>query len=135
MFFNSDVIKDNLATLKKSIIKIRESNLSDAKKLEQISVLFDVPKSPGKTRQMEFLASSDVETFSKMFERTEETLDTVLNLKITVKDFERDNIDEKIEKGMSKSIPRGQAKMITTILNQIIVPNMIVNELERQSFC
>lgn len=129
---NDDIIRNNFAVLKSSIIKIRESNVSDAKKLEQISVLFDVPKSPEKTRQMEFLRSADAETFTKMFERAEKTLDTVLNIGITAKDFERDNINEIIEKGMYQSIPRGQAKMITTLLNQIIVPNLIVNELETE---
>lgn len=129
---NDDVIKNNFAILKSSIMKIRESNVSDLQKLEQISVLFDVPKSPEKTRQMEFLRSSDSETLIKMFERAEKTLDIVLNIGITAKDFERDNINEKIEQGMYQSIPRGQSKMIVTLLNQIIVPNMVINELETE---
>jgi len=125
---NDDFIRINLTTLRNTITKIRESNVSDSKKLEQISVLFDVPKSPQKTAQMEFLRSSDSETFNKMFNRAQSTLDTVLNIGITAQDFEKDKITEIIDKGMYHSIPRGQAKMITTILNQVIVPNLIVDE-------
>lgn len=125
---NDDFIKVNLATLRNTILKIRESEGSDAKRLEQISVLFDVPKSPEKTAQMEFLLRSDVETFNQMFNRAQTTLETVLNMGITATDFEKDNIKDIIQKGMYQSIPRGQAKMITTVLNQIIVPNLIVDE-------
>lgn len=125
---NDDFIRINLTTLRNTITKIRESNVSESKKLEQISVLFDVPKSAQKTAQMEFLRSSDSETFNKMFNRAQGTLDTVLNIGITAQDFEKDKITEIIDKGMYHSIPRGQAKMITTILNQVIVPNLIVDE-------
>ena len=125
---NDDFIRINLTTLRNTITKIRESNVSESKKLEQISVLFDVPKSAQKTAQMEFLRSSDSETFNKMFNRAQSTLDTVLNIGITAQDFEKDKITEIIDKGMYHSIPRGQAKMITTILNQVIVPNLIVDE-------
>ena len=125
---NDDFIRINLTTLRNTITKIRESNVSAAQKLEQISVLFDVPKSPQKTAQMEFLRSADNDTYNKMFNRAQSTLDTVLNIGITAQDFEKDKIKEIIDKGMYHSIPRGQAKMITTILNQVIVPNLIVDE-------
>ncbi len=126
---NDEMIRLNLSSLRNTIVKIRESNISDEKKFDQISVLFDMPKSSLKTSQMEFLRDSDIETFNKLFIRAQSTLDTVLNIGITAQDFEQDKIKDVIKKSMYLSIPIGQSKMITTLLSQIIVPNLIVDEI------
>jgi membrane-associated HD superfamily phosphohydrolase len=126
---NDEIIRLNLSSLRNTIVKIRESNISDEKKFNQIAVLFDMPNSQLKTAQMEFLRDSDVETFNKLFTRAQNTLDTVLNIGITAQDFEQDKIKDVIKKSMYFSIPIGQSKMITTILSQIIVPNLIVDEI------
>ena len=126
---NDEIIRLNLSSLRNTIVKIRESKISDEKKFNQISVLFDMPNSQLKTSQMQFLRDSDVETFNKLFTRAQNTLDTVLNIGITAQDFEQDKIKDVINKSMYLSIPIGQSKMITTILSQIIVPNLIVDEI------
>ncbi len=125
---NDDFIKVNLTTLRNTIVKIRESQASNDKKFNEISVLFDSPRSSQKTALVDFLLNSDLESFNKLFSRAQNTLDTVLNIGITAEDFEKDKITSIIEKGMYQSIPRGQARMITSILNQVIVPNLIVDE-------
>lgn len=130
--YNNDFIRVNFNSLMDAILKIRESNQPDSKKIEQISVLFDMPKTQEKMAQMEFLLHSDIDTFNTMSERAKTTLDTVLNIGITTRDYEQDKIKEIIQKGMMHSIPRGQAKMITTILNQIIAPNMIIDEFQTE---
>ena len=125
---NDDFIRVNLTTLRNTILKIRESQVSDDKKFNEISVLFDTPRSSEKTAMVDFLLHSDLESLNKLFSRAQNTLDTVLNIGITAEDFEKGNITNIIEKGMYQSIPRGQSRMITTILNQVIVPNLIVDE-------
>ncbi len=125
---NDDFIKVNLTTLRNTILKIRESQVSEDKKFNEISVLFDSPRSSQKTALVDFLLHSDSESFNKLFNRAQNTLDTVLNIGITAEDFEKDKITSIIEKGMYQSIPRGQSRMITAILNQVIVPNLIVDE-------
>ena len=126
---NDDFIRVNLTSLRNTILKIRGSNISDAKKMEQISVLFDISRSADKASLIEFLAKSDVDSYNKLFSRAQNTLDTMLNIGITAEDFEQDKIKDVIQKSMYQSIPRGHAKMITAILNQIIVPNLIVDEV------
>ena len=46
---NDDFIKVNLTTLRNTIVKIRESQASNDKKFNEISVLFDSPRSSQKT--------------------------------------------------------------------------------------
>ncbi len=125
---NDDFIKINLTTLRNTILKIRESQISEDKKFNEISVLFDSPRSSQKTALIDFLLHSDLDSFNKIFSRAQSTLDTVLNIGITAEDFEKDKISSIIEKGMYQSIPRAQTYMITAILNQVIVPNLIVDE-------
>ena len=125
---NDDFIRVNLTTLRNTIIKIRDSQVSNDKKFNEISVLFDTPRSSQKSSLVEFLLYSDLDSFNKLFSRAQSTLDTVLNIGITADDFEKNNITSIIEKGMYQSIPRGQSKMITMLLNQVIVPNLIVDE-------
>ena len=89
---NDDFIKVNLTTLRNTILKIRESQVSEDKKFNEISVLFDSPRSSQKTALVDFLLHSDSESFNKLFNRAQNTLDTVLNIGITAEDFE--NISE-----------------------------------------
>lgn len=125
---NDDFIRVNLTNLRNTILRIRDSKVSSDKKFNEISVLFDMPRSPEKTTMVEFLRDSDTETFTRLFNRAQATLDTVLNIGITAEDFEKDKIKDIIRKGMYQSIPHGQSRMIVNILSQVIVPNLIVDE-------
>ncbi len=125
---NDDFIRVNLTNLRNTILRIRDSKVSSDKKFNEISVLFDMPRSPEKTAMVEFLRDSDTETFTRLFNRAQATLDTVLNIGITAEDFEKDKIKDIIRKGMYQSIPHGQSRMIVNILSQVIVPNLIVDE-------
>ena len=63
-----------------------------------------------------------------IFDKSKVTLSAVLNTGISTKDFENNNVGEVIRKNIPATTSRAQANMITAILNQVIVPNLVVDE-------
>lgn len=120
-----EFITTNLSTLRTSVLKIREKNINDATKRDELKVLFD---ESGKQGLVDFMLKSSDNDLTLVFEKAQITLTSVLNAGISSKDFENNNVDSIIRKNIPNSATRYQAKLITGILNQVIVPNLVVDE-------
>ena len=63
-----------------------------------------------------------------IFDKSKIVLNGVLNTGISSKDFDTNNVTKIIRNNIPASTPRLQINMITAILNQVIVPNLVVDE-------
>ena len=120
-----DFITSSLTTLQKSVIKIRTKNVSDEVKEDELSVLFD---ESGRRGVIEFLLKSSDSDLYALFDKCKVVLAGVLNTGISNKDFENNNVTEIIKKNIPNTTPRSQITLITSVLNQVIVPNLVVDE-------
>jgi len=121
-------IKNNLTILINSIEKIRTSEESISVKKEQIKVLFDIAESNQKSFIIDYFLTAPASTFDSIKIKSKQTLDLVLNEGVTEKDFENQNILRIIVRNTGQDVTRTQIKVITALLNQVIMPNMIVDE-------
>ena len=120
-----DFIMSSLITLQKSVVKIREKAVSDSVKVDEISLLFE--ENPGRSVTDYLLKCSEAD-LNSLFDRAKVTLTGVLNSGISAKDFENDNVKTIIRKNIPVTTPRGHIYLITSILNQVIVPNLVIDE-------
>lgn len=120
-----EFITTNLLTLKKSVTKIREKDAADSTKRDELKVLFD---ESGKPWLLDFLLKSGDNDLNAVFEKAQITLTSVLNTGISSEDFETNKINKIIARNIPNNVPRYQAALITGILNQVIVPNLVVDE-------
>ena len=117
-----EFIATSLVTLHNSVKKIREKNVSDEVKKEELNVLFDESDKKG---LVEFLLKANDDDLQGVFDKAKITLTSVLNVGISSKDFENNNVSAIIRKNLPNNVPRYQGSLITGILNQIIVPNLV----------
>ena len=120
-----EFITTSLVTLQNSVMKIRHKEISDKVKKEELSVLFD---EAGKKELVEFLLKAGDSELSAVFDKAKVTLSSVLSTGISSKDFETGYVDSIIKENLPNNVPRYQGVLITGILNQIIVPNLVVDE-------
>ncbi len=120
-----DFITSSLTTLQKSVIKIRTKNVSDEIKEDELSVLFD---ESGRRGVIEFLLKSSDSDLYALFDKCKVVLAGVLNTGISNEDFENNNVTAIIKKNIPNTTPRSQINLITSVLNQVIVPNLVVDE-------
>lgn len=120
-----EFITTNLQTLRNSVLKIREKDISEDTKRDELKVLFD---ESGKQGLVDFLLKSSDNDLHIVFEKAQVTLASVLNLGISSKDFENNRVEAIIRKNIPSNVPRYQATLITGVLNQVIVPNLVVDE-------
>ena len=120
-----EFITTSLLTLQNSIKKIREKNVSNQVKTDELNVLFD---ESGKKGLIEFLLKSSDDDLQSVFDKSKITLSSVLNTGISAKDFENNNVNAIIRRNLPNNVPRYQGTLIAGILNQIIVPNLVVDE-------
>lgn len=120
-----EFIISTLETLEKSVVKIREKEASESLKADEIGLLFE--ENPGKGVAEYLLKSSDSE-LSSLFDKAKVTLIGVLKTGISAKDFENNNVKTFINKNIPVTTSRNQIPMVTAILNQVIVPNLVVDE-------
>ena len=120
-----EFITSSLFTLQNSVKKIREKNVSNQVKEEELNVLFD---ESGKKGLVDFLLKSSDDDLQLLFDKSKITLSAVLNTGISAKDFENNNVNSIIKRNLPNNVPRYQGSLIIGILNQIIVPNLVVDE-------
>ena len=121
-------IKNNLTVLINSIETIRKKEVPTSIKKEQIGVLFDITDSAQKSFVVDYFIAATPDIFEIIKIKSKQTLDLVLNEGVTEKDFENQNILRMIIRNTGNDITRTQIKVITALLNQVIMPNMIVDE-------
>ncbi len=120
-----EFIISSLETLHNSVIKIREKESTYNEKAEEIGLLFE--EAPAKGLVEYLLKCSDTD-LNILFERGKVALIGSLNTGISTKDFENNNIKDIITKNIPLVTPRAHINLITGLLNQVIAPNLVVDE-------
>lgn len=120
-----EFITTSLATLQSSVMKIRDKNVSDEVKIEELSVLFD---ESGKKGLVDFLLRANDSDLQSIFDKAKITLSSVLSTGISSRDFDNNNVSAIIKKNLPHNVPRYQGALIEGLLNQVIVPNLVVDE-------
>jgi len=119
-------IKNNLSSLQSSIIKIREKDTSIATKMEEMGMLFDTDN---KSQYLiTYLINTSEDDLKNLFDKANLTLLNVLSVGIGEKDTEGNVLDNLIKNNMAPETSRNQSNVITKLLEQIIVPNLVVDE-------
>lgn len=128
---DSIYIKNNLNEIIENILEIRKKNTDKKSKQNELENLFDII-SDSSLKQSVFsfcLEGSDNE-LAKVFQNSENTLEAVLQENITEKDFEENtnNISKIIRRNVEPGTTNSHIKVITALLEQVIVPNMLMDE-------
>lgn len=123
-----DFIKNNFATLQSSIYQIRKKNTSLKTKEDELSILFDIPEGYKKDYVINYLLKTSDHNLQQIFDKATLTLGNILGIGISEKDYEKNNINVLIYRNLVSSVSKNQLTVITALLEQIIVPNLIVDE-------
>ena len=123
-----DFIKTNLQTLQSSVMQIRRKNVELAIKKEELGILFDLSDNSKRDFIINFLLKADDNILHEVFDKSNLTLTNILHEGITEKDYERDNIDQIILNNMVSNVSKRQVSVIKAMLEQVIVPNLVVDE-------
>ena len=121
-------IKNNYATLVKAIEQVRAKNSSYAQKKEEMSLLFDFEGNYYKDYILNYLINAGDERLHSTFKKAQKTLTNVLNQGVTEKDFEKNNLTSMILRHTHFETSKGEIRIISALLEQVIVPNMVFDE-------
>lgn len=121
-------IKNNLTTLIETISKIRKNEEPSGVKKEQLNILFDLSDSVQKAFVVNYFLTVSDQSLDIIHLKAKQTLNSVLNEGVTEKDFEKQNIARIIVKNTGHDVTRNQVRVISALLEQVIMPNMIVDE-------
>jgi len=124
-----EFIKANLSTLEASIVKIRQKNIDESIKRKELTLLFDISEIHKKEYLSNYLLNVSANDLQKTFDKTKITLNSVLNQGITESEYENSNLDKIIFKHIPQNTPRNQITVITSLLKEIIAPNLVVDDL------
>ena len=120
-------VRINFNNLQNSIENIRFENIPDAQKREKLEVFFDLPNSR-KDFVLDFLLKADDVSLNETFAKASQTLEKVLEVGITESDFADNDVERIIKQNLVRDISKRQISIITAILEQVIVPNLVVDE-------
>ncbi len=123
-----EFIKTNLQTLQTSIMQIRKKDVPDSVKTEEIGILFDLSDNSKRNFIINFLLKADDNSLHEVFDKSNLTLSNILRQGITEKDYEKDNIDSIILNNLVSNVSKRQVSVIKAVLEQVIVPNLVVDE-------
>ncbi len=123
-----DFIKNNLQTLQTSVMQIRKKNVDDNVKKEEIGILFDLSDNAKKDFIINFLLKAEDNSIHEVFDKANLTLTNILRVGITERDYEKDNIDKIIINNLVSNVSKRQVSVIKAVLEQVIVPNLVVDE-------
>lgn len=126
-------IENNLQTLRTSIIQIRKKDVTADVKKEELGLLFDITDTYKKDFVINVLMHSDDTALNEIFEKASLTLTNILNKGITEKDYENGDIDRIIINNMVSNVSRRQISVIRALLEQVIVPNLVEDEVATEN--
>ncbi len=121
-------IKNNLNEIINEITIIREKDSTETEKKKDIEIILDIQDPSLKTFVISYFINADEELLNKIYANSRKTLVSVLNEGITEKDFEENTLAKIIRRNVDINTTNNQLKVITALLEQVIVPNMIVDE-------
>lgn len=125
---DDDFIKNNLETLETSIFQIRKKEVDPKIKTEELSILFDIPNANTKSFVIDFFLKTDESSLREAFDKANLTLTNVLSSGLSEKDFENNNIDRIINTHLVSDVSKRQVTIITALLEQILAPNLVVDD-------
>ena len=105
---------------------IRDKKGNEDIKIDELSILFE--ESERNRGVIEFLLKSSDNDLRAIFDKSKIVLANVLNAGISTKDFDNNNVTTIIKRNIPNTTPRLQINYITSILNQVIVPNLVIDE-------
>lgn len=123
-----DFIKNNLQTLQASVVQIRKKDVPETEKRQEIEILFDLSGNQKRAFIVNFLLKADENSLQEAFDKSTLTLANILRRGITEKDFEKNNIESIILNNLVSNVSKRQVSVITAMLEQVIVPNLVVDE-------
>lgn len=123
-----DFIRTNLETLENSILQIRKKEVEEKVKRDELSILLDISNKDRKEFVIDFLLKSDDTALREVYDKANLTLANILRVGITEKDYERNNIDQIVTDNIVSNVSKRQVSVIKGILEQVIVPNLVVDE-------
>lgn len=123
-----EFIKTNLITLENSIIKIRNKDSVNSVKLEELGILLDLSGNEKKEFITNFLLKADDASIHEVFDKANLTLDRILRAGITEKDYANNDIKQLVMNNIVSNVSKRQILVINALLEQIIVPNLVVDE-------
>ena len=121
-------IKNNLNEIINEILLIRHKHIDDNQKQKELDVIFDISDTSVKSFVISYFLNANEDLLNKVFSSSEKALSAVLNEGITEKDFEENTLAKIIRRNIEANTTNNQIKVITALLEQVIVPNMIVDE-------
>lgn len=122
-------IQNNFENLIFSIKHIRNKDISNDVKREELSTVLDISDSLRKNFVINYFINADDSRFELMHSKARKTLDNVLKEGVSEKDFERNNVNVFVIKHSDPNVTKNQIKVITGLLEQVIVPNMVIDEM------
>lgn len=123
-----DFIKNNLATLESSIIQIRKKNTPLVTKKDELELLLDMSEGYQQDYVVNYLLKTSDKSLQQVFDKATLTLTNLLGMGITEKDYEKNNIERIIYRNLVSNVTRNQITIVTALLEQVIVPNLVVDE-------
>ena len=109
-------------------MQIRRKDADISVKKEEIGILFDLSDNSKRDFIINYLLKADDNSLHEVFDKSSLTLTNILHTGITEKDYEKDNIDKIILNNLVSNVSRRQVSVITALLEQVIVPNLVVDE-------
>ena len=128
-----DFIKTNLETLQKSIIQIRKKDKSEQEKINELNILFDFSDNTKKDFVIDFFLHADEPSLKEAFDKASLSLVNILRKGITEDDYQKNKIKTLIQNNLVSNVSKRQISVITALLEQVIVPNLVVDEAATES--
>ncbi len=122
-----EFIKNNLSSLQSSILKIRQKDTPESTKIEELGLLFDSDDTK-LNFVIHYLLKTPENDLKSLFDKSKLTLINILNVGISEKDFDKHMLKNVIQKHTPSDVPRSQLTVINALLEQILVPNLVVDE-------
>ncbi len=126
-------IKSNLETICNAVLQIRKKDADDKIKQQEISVLLDLSDNNKKDFIKDFLLHVDETSLNEAFEKANYTLSNILRKGITENDYARGNVKDLIYENLISNVSKRQISVITALLEQVIVPNLVVDDIATEA--
>ena len=123
-----DFIKTNLETIQNAVKQIRKKNTDDKTKVRELNILFDLSDNAKKDFVVDFLLHVDEGSLNEAFNKASFTLSNILRTGITENDYSKGTIKNLIHDNLVNNVSKRQVSVITALLEQVIVPNLVVDD-------
>lgn len=122
-------IKNNLDALVNSIKLIRNKHISRVLKISQINDLFDIEDAGKRNLIVNYFSNASDTSVQLLSTNAKKTLEGVLAEGVTEKDFEKNDIVNIVTRNVASGTTRNQIRIISGLIEQVIMPNMVVDEV------